>query len=72
MLLTPPLGDYHAYLFDCDGTVTDSMPQHYGVAPEHCLVFEDTDMGIQAATEAGMNSVRIPQRRTQHPLGGAR
>lgn len=34
------------------------------VAPRHCLVFEDTDMGVQAATEAGMNFVRIPQRRT--------
>jgi len=31
-----------------------------GVAPADCLVFEDTDMGIQAATAAGMASVRIP------------
>jgi HAD superfamily hydrolase (TIGR01509 family) len=31
-----------------------------GVAPESCLVFEDTDMGIQAATTAGMASVRVP------------
>lgn len=35
-----------------------------GVRPEDCLVFEDTDMGIQAATAAGMASVRVPQ-----PLG---
>jgi HAD superfamily hydrolase (TIGR01509 family) len=31
-----------------------------GVAPEGCLVFEDTEMGIQAAREAGMASVRVP------------
>jgi HAD superfamily hydrolase (TIGR01509 family) len=31
-----------------------------GVAPAGCLVFEDTEMGIQAATAAGMASVKIP------------
>lgn len=31
-----------------------------GVQPESCLVFEDTEMGIQAATAAGMASVRVP------------
>jgi HAD superfamily hydrolase (TIGR01509 family) len=30
------------------------------VAPADCLVFEDTDLGIQAATAAGMASVRVP------------
>jgi len=32
-----------------------------GVAPQSCLVFEDTEMGIQAATAAGMASVKILQ-----------
>jgi HAD superfamily hydrolase (TIGR01509 family) len=31
-----------------------------GVKPEACLVLEDTDMGIEAATAAGMASVRVP------------
>ena len=31
-----------------------------GVDPKDCLVFEDTDMGIEAATAAGMASVRVP------------
>jgi HAD superfamily hydrolase (TIGR01509 family) len=31
-----------------------------GVAPMNCLVFEDTEMGIQAASAAGMASVKVP------------
>ena len=31
-----------------------------GVEPRDCLVFEDTSMGIEAATAAGMASVRVP------------
>ena len=31
-----------------------------GIAPKDCLVFEDTEIGIQAATAAGMASVRVP------------
>jgi HAD superfamily hydrolase (TIGR01549 family) len=31
-----------------------------GVAPADCLVFEDTNMGIQAAKAAGMASVKVP------------
>lgn len=38
-----------------------------GVAPEHCLVFEDTDMGIESATAAGMASVKVPA-----PTGASR
>jgi HAD superfamily hydrolase (TIGR01509 family) len=32
-----------------------------GVAPQNCLVFEDTAMGIEAATAAGMSSVKVLQ-----------
>jgi HAD superfamily hydrolase (TIGR01509 family) len=35
--------------------------ERLGVTPEACLVFEDTEMGIQAAKAAGMASVRVPQ-----------
>jgi beta-phosphoglucomutase family hydrolase len=53
----------------CAGDYAKSKPdpepfllaaQRLGVAPSTCLVFEDTEMGIQAATAAGMASVRVP------------
>jgi HAD superfamily hydrolase (TIGR01509 family) len=53
----------------CAGEYTKSKPDpeafllaaaRLGAAPEDCLVFEDTQMGIQAATSAGMASVRVP------------
>jgi HAD superfamily hydrolase (TIGR01509 family) len=34
--------------------------ERLGIASQDCLVFEDTDLGIQAATAAGMASVRVP------------
>ena len=34
--------------------------ERLNVAAQDCLVFEDTDLGIQAATAAGMASVRVP------------
>jgi beta-phosphoglucomutase family hydrolase len=34
--------------------------ERLGVAPADCLVFEDTDMGIEAAKAAGMSWVRVP------------
>jgi beta-phosphoglucomutase family hydrolase len=53
----------------CAGDYKNSKPhpegyllaaERLGVAPEECLVFEDTEMGIQAATAAGMASVKVP------------
>jgi len=29
MKLKLPAGSFRAYLFDCDGTIVDSMPLHY-------------------------------------------
>ena len=54
----------------CAGDYTRSKPdpepflvaaERLGVAPADCLVFEDTEMGIQAATAAGMASVKVLQ-----------
>lgn len=53
----------------CAGDYTKSKPdpepfltaaRRLGVAPQSCLVFEDTEMGLQAATAAGMASVKVP------------
>jgi HAD superfamily hydrolase (TIGR01509 family) len=35
--------------------------ERLGIAPAACLVFEDTEMGIEAATAAGMASVKVLQ-----------
>jgi beta-phosphoglucomutase family hydrolase len=35
--------------------------ERLGVAPKDCLVFEDTEMGVQAAVAAGMAWVKVPQ-----------
>lgn len=53
----------------CAGDYTRSKPdpqpfliaaERLGVSPGNCLVFEDTQMGVDAAVAAGMASVRVP------------
>ena len=34
--------------------------ERLGIAPKHCLVFEDAEMGIESARAAGMAYVRVP------------
>ena len=55
--------------FVCAGDYSNSKPHpepyliaadRLGVKPEHCLVFEDTEMGIDSARAAGMASVKVP------------
>jgi HAD superfamily hydrolase (TIGR01509 family) len=46
MKLTLPPGDFRAFLFDCDGTIADSMPLHYiawtqALAEYNCVFSED-------------------------------
>ena len=47
--------------------------ERLGVAPEDCLVFEDADIGIEAARAAGMAAVRVPnpleRRKVLHAAG---
>lgn len=52
-------GDYQRSKPDPEGFLLAA--QRLGVAPEKCLVFEDTAMGIEAATAAGMASVKVLQ-----------
>jgi len=51
-------GDYKKSKPDPEAFLTAAA--RLGVAPETCLVFEDTDMGIQASRAAGMASVKVP------------
>jgi len=52
-------GDYKQSKPDPEGFLLAAS--RLGVSPASCLVFEDTEMGIEAATAAGMASVRVPQ-----------
>ena len=60
----------------CAGDYTHSKPhpepfllaaERLGIAPADCLVFEDTQMGIDSATAAGMASVKVLQPHERTP-----
>ncbi|HIY75229.1 MAG TPA: HAD-IA family hydrolase [Candidatus Sphingobacterium stercorigallinarum] len=62
------IGKYETLV--CAGDTLEGKPspqpfllaaEQLGVAPEHCLVFEDGDPGVQGAIAAGMDWVRIDQ-----------
>ena len=42
-----------------------------GVAPEHCLVFEDAVVGVQAARRAGMRTIGVSTAHTETELRAA-
>ena len=44
--------------------------QRVGIAPEHCIVFEDAPFGIEAARRAGMRAVGICTTNTPEELAG--
>jgi len=61
----------------CAGEYQNSKPhpeafllaaEKLGVHPNTCLVFEDTDMGVEAATAAGMKSARVPPPWIRNPI----
>ncbi|MFI7428955.1 HAD family hydrolase [Micromonospora sp. NPDC049836] len=52
-------GDYTHPKPDPEGYLIAA--RRLGVAPTDCLVFEDTDLGVQAATAAGMAAVLVPR-----------
>ncbi|HWS36308.1 MAG TPA: HAD family phosphatase [Actinoplanes sp.] len=50
--------DYARPKPDPEGYLTAA--RRLGVAPENCLVFEDTPLGVAAAEAAGMAYIRVP------------
>jgi len=46
------------------------VARRLGVAPEHCVVFEDAPFGIEAARRAGMAAVAVCSSHRAHDLAG--
>jgi beta-phosphoglucomutase-like phosphatase (HAD superfamily) len=47
------------------------VARRLGAAPEHCIVFEDAPLGIEAARRAGMRAVAVCSGHTRGQLAGA-
>lgn len=63
--------DLEAY-YDKEGTnkpkpyIYQETAKRLGVSPSSCVVFEDTNAGVEAAASAGMHVIAIPNEFTQH------
>jgi beta-phosphoglucomutase family hydrolase len=65
MKLTLPPGPFQAYLFDCDGTIVDSMPLHY-VAWSRALAEQNCDFREDLFYEwGGVSVAEVVQRLNQ-------
>ena len=54
-----------------DPAIFLEVARRLGVAPEHCIVFEDAPLGIEAAGRAGMRAVAVCSGHTKEELDGA-
>src|SRR5262249_52060799 len=54
-----------------DPEVYQLAARRLGVAPEHCLVFEDSLVGVQAARRAGMRAIGVSTAHTESELRAA-
>lgn len=72
-LPTPPLttvGGDEGLPGKPDPAIFLEVARRIGVAPEHCIVFEDAPLGIEAARRAGMRAVGIASSHPAHELQG--
>ena len=44
-----------------DPEIFELAAKKLGIPPEHCIVFEDSPSGVQAAKRAGMKTIAVPQ-----------